>query len=174
MKKISIFFVILVVCIFTSNLFSQEFSYVGAAKCKICHKSEKQGEQFLIWESSMHYQSFKPLTLDETIAKVGDAPENPKCLKCHAPLYEKALELKEEGVTCEVCHGPGSVYKKLSIMKDREEAIKNGLIIYDSAEATKTKCLTCHDAETFDFDSSWEQIKHPIPKKNERINQYPN
>jgi hypothetical protein len=168
MKKVSIVFIILVVCILISHLLSQEISYVGAAKCKICHKSEKQGKQFLIWESSMHSQSFKPLTLDETKATVGDAPENPKCLKCHAPLYEKAPNLKEEGVTCEVCHGPGNIYKKLSIMKDRDASAKNGLILYGSNVAIKTHCMKCHENahyKAFDFDTRWEKIKHPKPEK---------
>lgn len=48
------------------------------------------------------------------------------------------------------------------IRKKREQAIKNSLIIYDSVEAIKTKCQTCHQDETFDFKSSWEKIKHAI------------
>ncbi len=44
------------------------------------------------------------------------------------------------GVQCEVCHGPGSDYKKMSIMKDREQAVANGLLIPDE----KT-CLACHN-----------------------------
>ena len=58
----------------------------------------------------------------------------PRCLKCHAPLADKAPELKAEGVTCEVCHGPGSDYKKLNIMKDKAAAAKNGLILYGSPD----------------------------------------
>ena len=36
------------------GLFAQEFTYVGAAKCKICHKTEKQGKQYPIWEEGKH------------------------------------------------------------------------------------------------------------------------
>ena len=153
-----------------SQLLCEEFSYVGAQKCKTCHRSEKRGKQYILWENSRHSKSYEVLFSDSALEeakkqKLEKHPsESPKCLKCHAPLYEKALEFKSEGVTCEICHGPGSAYKKVKIMKNREEAEKNGLITYDSAEAIKTKCLKCHGAETFDFDASWEKIKHPIPK----------
>ncbi|UCC41786.1 MAG: cytochrome C554 [Candidatus Aminicenantes bacterium] len=158
----------LVVLSFLISLFGQEFTYVGADKCKICHKTEKQGKQFPIWDGSKHSQAFKPLTSEEVKAENPDAPENPACLKCHAPLFEKAPELKEEGITCELCHGPGSAYKKLSVMKSRETSVKNGLIVYESTEAIKKQCLTCHEnahEKPFDFEVSWEKIKHPVPEK---------
>jgi DnaJ-class molecular chaperone len=123
-----------------------------------------------VWENSRHSKSYKVLFTDSALEeaekqKLEKSPsESPKCLKCHGPLYEKAPEVKTEGVTCEICHGPGSAYIKISIMKNREKAIENGLIAYNSAEEIKTRCLACHGAETFDFESSWEKIKHPIPK----------
>jgi nitrate reductase cytochrome c-type subunit len=150
-------------------LFTQEFTYVGAAKCKMCHKSEKQGQQFPLWEARKHSKSFVALTSDEAKALAADAPENPKCLKCHSPLAQKAPELKEEGVSCEVCHGPGSVYKKMSIMKDQAESVKNGLTEYGSPEAIKAQCLSCHENahdKSFDFSAAWEKVKHPRPEKN--------
>lgn len=168
MKKNLLILMIGVPLILIISLFSQEFTYVGAGKCKICHKTEKQGRQFPIWEELKHSKSLTPLTTEEVKAKVADAPENPKCLKCHAPLFEKAAEFKEEGVTCEVCHGPGSAYKKLKIMKSREDAVKNGLVVYESTEAIKKQCLSCHDMaheKPFDFEAAWEKVKHPIPEK---------
>jgi hypothetical protein len=108
------------------------------------------------------------LTSDEVKAKVADAPDNPKCLKCHSPLAEINPDLKEEGVGCEVCHGPGSAYKKLSVMKSTEESIKYGLTAYDSTETIKKQCLTCHESahdKPFDFEAAWEKIKHPVPGK---------
>lgn len=154
-------------------LFSQEFSYIGAGKCKTCHKTEKQGKQFPIWEENQHSKSFAALSSPEASAKaqemgVENPAESSKCFKCHAPLFEKAPELKEEGITCEVCHGPGSAYKKLSIMKSREESVANGLIVYESTEAIKKHCLTCHEnahEKSFDFEAAWEKIKHPVPEK---------
>ncbi|MFB0566912.1 MAG: multiheme c-type cytochrome [Candidatus Aminicenantaceae bacterium] len=167
MKKLILLIAVFVVII-SFVLFSQEFTYVGANKCKICHKSEKQGKQFLIWEESKHSKSFEALTSEEVKVKVPNAPENPDCLKCHSPLFEKAAELKEEGVACEACHGPGSDYKKLSVMKNREVSIQKGLIVYETPEAKKTLCLTCHEKahdKPFDFDAAWNKIKHPRPEK---------
>jgi len=152
---------------------SQEFSYVGAQKCQICHKSENQGRQYLIWESSKHAKSLEALTSPkaaEACRAIGvDKPaDDPRCLKCHSPLAAKAPDLKSESVSCEVCHGPGSEYRKLSVMKDKAEAVKNGLILYGSPEAIKAQCLKCHENPhgiSFDFASFWEKIKHPVPGK---------
>jgi hypothetical protein len=166
-KKIVPVTLIVMVCLFFIHVHSQDFTYVGAAKCKMCHKSEKQGQQYPLWEARKHSKSYSALSTDEAKALAADAPENPKCLKCHAPLAEKAAELKEEGVSCEVCHGPGSAYKKMSIMKDRAEAVKNGLKEYGSPDAIKAHCLTCHENphdKPFDFASAWEKVKHPRPE----------
>jgi len=171
MKRISFFLVLLTIAVICSFLLSQEFTYVGAAKCKICHKSEKQGKQYLIWQENKHSQSYEYLKTEQALeaAKKRALEVHPTeatdCLKCHGPLHEKAPELKTEGVTCEVCHGPGSAYKKLSIMKNREEAVKNGLIVYGSPETRKKLCAQCHTSEEFDFEASWEKIKHPVPEK---------
>ncbi|MGQ9472166.1 MAG: multiheme c-type cytochrome [Candidatus Aminicenantales bacterium] len=161
------------IILFTLLLAQTNFTYVGAAKCAMCHRTEKQGQQHPIWEKSNHAGSFNALSSPQAAtyaqsAGVANPPESPQCLKCHAPLFDKAAELKAEGVTCEVCHGPGSEYRKLNIMKDRELAVKNGLILYADEAATKKQCLTCHanaHGKSFDFAASWEKIKHPVPGK---------
>jgi hypothetical protein len=152
---------------------AQEMTYVGAGKCQVCHRTDKQGRQYPIWEASLHSKSFANLTTPQAAkaAKamgIGDPSENARCLGCHAPLAAKAPELKAEGVSCEVCHGPGSVYKKLSIMKDGAEAVKNGLALYADKAAIQAKCLQCHQSahkKAFDFDASWVKIEHSIPGK---------
>ncbi|MEN6310833.1 MAG: multiheme c-type cytochrome [Acidobacteriota bacterium] len=150
----------------------QEYVYVGAQKCQICHRTERQGRQFPIWDESRHSKSFAALTGPAAASKAKDAglatpgAENESCLKCHAPLYAKAPEIKTEGVTCEVCHGPGSVYKKLSLMSNRTEAAQRGLLVYENTDKIKALCLTCHaDAhgKAFDFDAAWPKIKHVKP-----------
>lgn len=174
MKKVLLISIILIAFIIIISLFAQEFTYVGVNKCKICHKSEKRGSQYPKWEESKHSQSFAALSSEKALSAAKEMgletppAENPKCLICHASLFEKALELKEEGVTCEVCHGPGSAYKKMSIMKSREESVNNGLVVYESKEAIKAQCLTCHEnshKKSFDFEASWEKIMHPVPEK---------
>lgn len=171
MKKAILLTVVLIGVVFIATLFSQEFTYVGAEKCKMCHRTEKQGQQFPLWESRKHSKSFSALTSDKgkeiaQAAGVDNPAESPDCLKCHAPLAAKNAELKEEGVGCEACHGPGSDYKKMSTMKDHAEAVKSGMTDYSTPDAIKKQCLSCHEnahESTFDFEAAWEKVKHPKP-----------
>ena len=154
-------------------LAAQEPSYVGVDKCRICHQTDSQGRQYPIWEASAHSQSFAVLATPKALeigkpAGITSPQEAPHCLGCHAPLAAKAPDLKAEGISCEVCHGPGSLYRKLSVMKDKAEAVKNGLILYPDAMSIQTQCLKCHQqahGKAFDFDASWPKIKHPVPAK---------
>jgi hypothetical protein len=169
MKKTLLIFIVTAAA--AIGLLSQTFTYVGSAKCAICHKTEKQGRQYPIWQETKHSQSLAALTSPEAAeiakqANVQNPAESRDCLKCHSPLSEKAPELKAEGVTCEVCHGPGSEYKKLNIMKDVTLAKQNGLVVYDTPEAIKKQCLTCHanaHGKSFDFATAVEKIKHNRP-----------
>lgn len=152
--------------------------YVGVTKCvSACHKSESQGKQLDIWKSSKHSNAYKSLQTEaaDKIAKDRgiDVPaaDAPQCVKCHVlgkdidPSELSETFDKTEGVQCESCHGPGSEYKSVSIMKDREKAIANGLIIHTEKEKF---CIQCHNSESptykeFDYDIFWEQIKHYKP-----------
>lgn len=173
MKKTMIVTALAACALLAGLALAQAPAYVGAQKCQICHKTEKQGQQYPLWEQSKHSQSFAALSKPEAAEKAkaagvtGNPAESPVCQNCHAPLYDKAPELKTEGVTCEICHGPGSEYKKLAIMKDKNEAVKNCLILYGGPDKIKAHCLKCHEnahGTTFDFAASWEKIKHSIPK----------
>ncbi len=173
MKKVLPALFIILFGVLIIQLSSQEFTYIGAKKCKICHKTEKQGKQFPLWEASKHAQSVASLSSPEAAVKaqemgVENPQESPKCLKCHAPLYEKAPEFKAEGVTCEWCHGPGNVYKKLKIMKSREESVASGMTVKDSPELRKEFCGSCHEdahGAAFDSEANWAKILHPVPEK---------
>lgn len=154
-------------------------SFVGVSVCSPCHKTEKQGKQVEIWEKSKHAEAFKTLQTEkaDSIAKslghATPAAETIACLKCHASGYDtektfigEKFDVKD-GVQCETCHGPGSNYKSLKIMKDRELAIKNGLKMYDKPE---TLCTGCHNSESptfagFEFAAMWDKIKHPVPSE---------
>jgi len=156
---------------------AQDHSYVGTKTCGTCHKSEKQGSQLSIWQGSKHSQAYLTLQTEkaDNIAKEkgfkSKAVETPECLKCHASGYNVDDSLKgdkfkvEDGVQCETCHGPGSDYKSKKVMENKEESIKNGLMIYDKIEDF---CIGCHNAESptlvdFNFEESWAKIKHPVP-----------
>ena len=152
--------------------------YVGVEKCaSVCHKGATKGDQYGIWQGTKHSQAFKNLQTPDAdkIAKdkgyTTPAAETPQCIKCH--VLGKDIDPSEladsfdktQGVQCETCHGPGSDYKSLSIMKDKDKAISGGLIIHtDGAEF----CKTCHNADSptfksFDYDACWAQIKHTDP-----------
>jgi len=174
---------LMTIFIFTSVLFAQDkeaksFAFVGVDACAPCHKTEKQGKQLEIWKNSQHSKAYQTLQTEKADAiakeKGSDkaAVETEACLKCHAVGYNVASELVEkkfkveDGVQCETCHGAGSEYKSLKVMKNKEEAIKNGLLIHE--DITKF-CVTCHNSESptykeFDFETYWAKIKHNIPE----------
>lgn len=146
--------------------------YIGTKACGMCHKTEKQGQQLKIWADSKHAQAYKTLLTpqaDEIAKGKGGkkAIETASCLKCHVgdnDLVGSAF--KEEGVQCETCHGAGSEYKSMKVMKDRKEAIAKGLS--DHKDVSKY-CATCHNADSptfkgFKYEEMWKKIAHPTPK----------
>jgi hypothetical protein len=171
MKKLILFCsMFLLVAGFTM---AQEFSYIGAAKCKMCHNSEKSGYQYKIWSESLHAKALVSLgnqkSLDFAKANgIADPTKDQKCLKCHSTYHMVSADLIEtmlptEGVSCESCHGPGSAYKTNTIMKSREMSMKNGLIL-----PTKEVCEKCHNKENpfykpFNYDEAVKKIAHPTP-----------
>ena len=174
MKKRALFALALAIVAVSLARAAKELTYVGADTCKLCHKARLQGRQFVIWDESLHAKAFANLSSPKAAeigraAGIADPPANAQCLGCHAPLAAKAPDLKSEGVTCEVCHGPGSGYKKLSVMEDRGKAVQNGLILYGGDPgAIQAHCLKCHQdphGNPFDFGAAWEKIKHPVPAK---------
>jgi hypothetical protein len=173
-----IFLSVLSFSFYQNSASKQQYKYVGATTCAgVCHKGDTKGRQLEIWQDSKHANAFKSLQTPEAdkIAKdrgaTTSAAETPECIKCHTlgkELIDSELEAtfdKTQGVQCETCHGPGSEYKKLSVMKDRSLAIQNGLVIHDEKELF---CAQCHNQESptfkgFSYDEYWEKIKHPIP-----------
>ncbi len=146
----------------SSGTFAQDFKYIGAAKCKMCHNKPATGSQFDIWAKGPHANALNSLK--------GDDATNPKCLKCHstAASVDKSLlaGIKvEEGVSCESCHGPGSVYRSAAIMKNREMALSKGMTL-----PTEQVCRKCHNEESptfkgFNYAEYMKKIAHPDPSK---------
>ena len=73
------------------------------------------------------------------LTRVGAA----KCGVCHKLQYaswsETAHAKRQPPLDCESCHGAGSEYKSLSVMKDIEKAKAAGLVLPNA-----TFCKTCH------------------------------
>ena len=144
----------------SSVALAQDFKYIGASKCKMCHNKPTTGEQYNKWAAGPHAKAMESL-------KGADA-ENPKCLKCHSTAASVDQSLLagikvEEGVSCESCHGPGSVYKSAGIMKNQKLAMSKGLVMPDAQV-----CMTCHNEESpnfkgFNFEEYKAKIAHPNP-----------
>ncbi len=153
--------------------------YVGANSCKACHLTPKSGAAFTIWQKSPHAQAFATLATPAAleIAKkkgIADPQKDAGCLKCHdtaagvAAAQLAATFKPGEGVGCESCHGPGSEYKAMSVMKDLDAGkIKPETVGMNKVD--EKTCLKCHNSESptykgFNFAEYSKKIAHPTPK----------
>ncbi len=180
--KLNVSFV-LIVCAMAlpSVLLSQsKFKYVGAKACLACHKLPKSGAAYTIWQGSKHANAFATLATPaaQEIAKkkgIADAQKSEACLKCHdtaagVAATGHAITFKPgEGVGCEACHGPGSEYKNMTVMKEidagKTKGETVGLVMGD-----EKLCVKCHNAESptfkaFKFAEASKVIAHPTPKQ---------
>lgn len=172
-----------------------EIQFVGADKCKICHNKPESGAQFATWQKAKHSQAYATLATEKakTQAKalgIEDPQKSPKCLKCHSTVYffsetpVKNIDVKkdgtprlvvEDGVSCESCHGAGSVYQAKKVMEDFDASVKAGLNPHP-----EENCVKCHNKDNpnwdsqkytlkdgtkngFDYVQAYEKIKHPNP-----------
>lgn len=154
--------------------------FIGATKCRTCHRKPEAGEQYPKWEESAHARAFQTLGTEEakTIAAemgIDDPQAADACLKCHVTGHGVAAERLgdkysiDEGVTCEACHGAGGNYYKKKTM----ESITSGEIEGASVglvTPTEETCTGCHNEESptfkgFDFEASSAEIAHPIPEE---------
>jgi len=150
-------------------------TYVGVKKCMACHKVPSLGGlAYSVWEKTPHAKAFEVLKTKaaDDIAKgkglTKPAAESPECLKCH--VTGQGTAVKEEGVTCEACHGAASGYLMLHNKKtpeDKAKAVAAGLMIGDDA---KKACEGCHNSGSptfkgFKFAEMWPKIEHTGPAK---------
>ena len=143
-----------------------------------CHKAGKGGTAYAVWEKSGHAKAYQTLLGDEAkkFAKergIKVAPnEAPECLKCHVSgggitKNVEATFKKEEGVSCEACHGAASAFKMVHMKGDRAKNKELGMIIPAKDEKL---CITCHNSESpsfkgFKFNEMWAKIEHGLPPK---------
>ena len=145
--------------------------YAGAHACGQCHSKPQYGRQFSVWRMSAHSRAWAVLALPAAapIAVAagvqGDPQVAPQCLRCHSTGqgvgsggFLESFEL-DEGVGCEVCHGPGSEYMPEAIMRDARASKSAGL-----REVTCETCLGCHQSahgKPFDYVTALKSIAHP-------------
>ena len=115
-----------------------DHEYVGAKKCKTCHKGVHAA-----WLETGHATSFSKLSAEEQ--------KKPECVKCHT-TGALADSTVIENVECEACHGAGKDYKSAKIMskkkwaadpeKHKKMALDAGLIM-----PVEKDCVVCHTKE---------------------------
>ena len=166
-------FIVLVFVGTTAIISAQQYKYIGAAKCKMCHNKPAKGEQYNKWSGLLHANAMKSLKSEMSLdyAKknnIADPSTDKKCTVCHStaasidPSLNGGIKI-EEGVSCESCHGPGSAYKAAPVMKNQRLAIDKGLVIPD-----KALCEKCHNSKNpfhkgFDYETYLAKIDHSDP-----------
>ena len=162
---------------------AKEPQFVGARRCRSCHRKELMGNQFGAWEKGVHRKAFETLKSEDAVKIAaekgisGPPHESADCLKCHATAYgEDASRLARgrplnpaEGVQCESCHGPGSLYRKKKTMSDRDKSVAAGM--WEPEKDAKI-CTACHNEESptwdpakgFEHEARMEEIAHLIPE----------
>jgi len=179
-NRIASFTVIFVFMLGSASLMAQSKSkFVGANACKACHLLPKSGAAFKIWQGSAHANAFATLATPaaKEIAQkkgIADPQKDQACLKCHdtaagvaaaqlAPTFKAG-----EGVGCESCHGAGSEYKTMSVMKDIDAGKVKGETV-GLVKGDEKLCVKCHNSESptfkgFNYAEYSKKIAHPTPK----------
>jgi len=162
-------------------------AYVGAKSCKKCHF--KQQKSWAKSKLASAFEVLKPGQCDEKKKAAGldltkDYTQDVKCLKCHTTGYgtasgypaategkaftdeEKTRATLNEGVTCEACHGPGSLY--IPIKKENKEYKLAEIVAVGALAPVKAEnCAACHANECptmpkdykFDFETEKKSDK---------------
>jgi len=154
-----------------------EHEYVGSARCAECHLDRERGAQYLHWLQSRHGLAYWRLATGfakflasrrEEYQDIVEPIREWRCLKCHVTGAQDEEArfagsfAQEEGVGCEVCHGPGSAYMAPEIMWDRELFLLNG-----GRLPTEQTCRECHQDERFSYAERIVKIAHPRPNRTE-------
>ena len=145
--------------------------YVGSTACKSCHSDAADGNPYIRWMQSEHGHAYWRLAADWALflgklrpqyADLEDPISDDRCLLCHVTgrqdddaLFAESFRA-EEGIGCESCHGPGSLYVDPEIMTDRESFLAAGGRI-----PNENTCRGCHrKSEQFDYAEMWPKVAH--------------
>jgi cytochrome c554/c'-like protein len=131
-------------------------TYIGVTKCSACHF-----EKFQDWrkQQEKHAKAFEILPASYR--------KDDECLKCHTtghgePTgFKTAADRQLAGITCEICHGPGSIHAEVAkpFANKKQLTPEQDKIARDSIYKILPQniCVTCH--------SSRAHKKHPEYKK---------
>jgi hypothetical protein len=128
--------------------------YVGANKCRMCHMKQHKA-----WGGTSHAKAWAGLhNADSTKAAAmaaalkveikGTPATTDECVRCHVTGFQLATGYPQAdstkaanlaNVTCEACHGPGSLHVTAAAA-DKKKFI--------SRSVTANMCVQCHTAAT--------------------------
>ncbi len=148
-------------------------AFIGTSKCKMCHKP-----QFESWAKTPHAHALKslenatPEQVEQAAKKLGivvkgKAGEQASCLICHVTGHgqeggytaEKGKKDMLDSVSCEACHGAGSIHMKAK--KEEKPKTING-------RPGEAQCLVCHTkvmSPAFKFEEYVKKGVHESFKK---------
>jgi hypothetical protein len=118
----------------------------GSAACLKCHTGD-----YNTWIASRHARAFASLQ------QSGFGADS-QCQSCHTSGFgvaggfvsaRQSARSESAGVGCEMCHGPSAAHAKDPKKKTTAMAI--------------VQCVRCHNEENcaaFDYEKSWEKIRH--------------
>lgn len=134
-----------------------EIEYVGSKKCRLCHT-----DIYNSWLKSPHASASGQLTemrLHDT-----------ECAECHTTGHARDRDLLEN-VGCEACHGPGSEYRKMRVMKDEQRAHELGLRVQSEMVCIRCHNDRCQHFDGFDYIQSFldEDAVHVFPHRNDTV-----
>jgi hypothetical protein len=162
---------VFVLLIGAADVFAQRAQNVPPGECTNCHDHDKQKE----WaetrdgdgKGKQHFRAYQQLFEPKAaeyaeaigLAKVNDVKGT--CVTCHATLVQGRAK---NGVTCQSCHGAGSLYLKPHQEKGAYKAsLALGLKdVVKNPQGWVGDCLTCHVmGANGDLDAKIVKAGHP-------------
>jgi hypothetical protein len=124
--------------------------YVGVNKCKMCHM-----KQYKAWQETRHSNALVNLgkadakAAGDVAAKLkvelkGPAAQNDACVSCHVtgfhlaggyPGADSTKTAVVSNVTCEACHGPGSLHAAAPMAEKKK---------FINRMVSANMCMQCH------------------------------
>jgi len=166
---------------YAASIAGETPKYVGAKQCETCH-----GNEYAIWSKGPHAKAYLVLGSGSNATKKsmdfyklsGNPQEAATCLNCHVTgggaSGEPVAKSSDfaEGITCERCHGPGSLYSSAMLRDAKKyekapadtvaEWSKLGLVKPDEA-----LCRSCHTYGDFNFSEKFGKIAHSRKRDSE-------
>lgn len=147
--------------------------YVGINKCKMCHM-----KQYKAWGETPHAKAWAGLVKADSakaaevsaamkVELTGAPSATDGCIQCHVtgfhlaggyPQADSAKTASLTNVTCEACHGPGSLHVAAA-MADKKKFINRAV--------TANLCVQCHTpvmSPTFKFEEFAKRGVHAVAK----------